>query len=125
LKYLKEKPRIEAELIEPRHYYSEDSGSKANYWLGFTLDTWVRNKGDRATTIGDATLKFKVGEKKYRITSDDLRIRVDSNDMVKITPSLTSKYSYDMMEKQEKIPFKLILFHTHGEIKLEGISIQI
>jgi hypothetical protein len=123
LKYLKERPRIEAKLLESKHYYQKNGESTTNYWLGFLIDSLVKNKGDRATTVAYATLDFKIGRKEYRITSQQqVPRRIESNDMVEIRPSLSFRSSYNVLEKQEKIPFKLILFHTHGEIRLEGIS---
>jgi hypothetical protein len=123
LKYLKERPRIEAKLLESKHHYQEDRESKTNYWLVFLIDSLVKNKGDRATTVAHATLDFKIGRKEYRITSlQQVAGRIESNDMVEIRPSLSFSSSYNVLEKQERIPFKLILFHTHGEIRLESTS---
>jgi hypothetical protein len=131
LKYLKERPKIKAQIKEHKHFYQPivDSppytqsigGSTSNYWLTFLIETLVRNKGDRATTIGDAILDFKIGKKEYRITTDDLKVRVESNDLVRVRPQLAMRFM-NISAKQEKILFKLTLVHTHGEIKLDGTS---
>jgi len=128
LKYWKEKPKIEAELIDAKHYYQVLQYDEKDYVLMFQIRTQVKNKGDRATTIGKATLEFTIGNHDHKITqthivlSDGSKARVDPNDMVTVQPNLEHYSSYDKEPKQEEIPFKLTLIHTHRKEKLEGTS---
>lgn len=55
LKYLKEKPKIEAEVTDAKHYYTSRRENEADYFLTFQMTTRVRNRGDQGTTIGEAT----------------------------------------------------------------------
>jgi len=121
LRYLKEKPKIEAELVDAKHYYSRRGENEKNYFLNLISETRVRNKGNRGTTIGKAVLNFVLGEEKHRMTQDT-NDRVGPNDMVKICPRLDFLSSYDKAPKQEEIPFQLIFYHAHGRIVLEGTS---
>lgn len=126
LRYLREKPKITAEIVKAQHFYGTQGGDKANDFLGFHIDILIRNKGYRGTTIGDSILLFTIGKKEHQIIEDysiaNGSTRVYANDLVRVTPSLGFRSSYDIEPKQEKIPFKLTIPHTHGDIKLEGIS---
>ena len=121
LRYLKEKPKIEVELVDASHYYQRRGENKKNYFLCFILETHVRNKGDRGTTIGEAILDFTLGEEKHRMTTD-INERVDPNDMVKIWPRFDFLSSYDKEPIQGEIPFRLIFYHARGQEVLEGTS---
>lgn len=128
LKYLKEKPKIEAELIDPKHYYQPRGKEQKDYFLTLSIGVRLTNTGDKGTTIGYAELDFKVGKQIYKAPQsqmfgrDERIARVGPNDMVEVHSDFDFPSSYDKDPKQEEIPFKLVLYHTHGEIKLEGIS---
>lgn len=102
LKYKKESPRIEAKLTKSKHHYQEDAQSKTGYRLIFVIDLLVTNKGDRATTIYNAILDFKIGQKETQITSIELNQRVDSSDTKQIRPSLSLSSSYGRLSKKER-----------------------
>jgi len=128
LKYLKEKPKIEAEITDVYHYYHPNQRNEKKYFLQFSINIRVRNKGDRGTTIGDSVFYFTVGKQQFQLTEDPVSLltsskaRIEPNDLEKIYLNLSYPTSYDKLPKQEQIPFKLIMHHTHGDIELQGTS---
>lgn len=128
LRYLKEKPKIEAEVIDVNHYYTARGENETNYWLSFSINVRVRNKGDRGTTIGDSAFYFAIGKQQFPMIqervflSNGSRGRIEPNDLVKFYLNPSHPSSYDKLPKQEKIPFKLVMHHAHGVIELKGVS---
>jgi len=128
LRYLKEKPKIEVELIDSKHYYQRRGEKEKNYFLGFSVESLVRNTGDRGTTIGYAELDFTVAKQHHKISESqiflhgELPARVDPNDLVIIGLSFDFPSSYEVYPKQEEISFALTLHHAHGKIVLHGTS---
>jgi hypothetical protein len=116
---------LKIELLEAKHYYGGRGENPKDYWLSFSIEALVRNEGGRATTISDATLRFKLGTKEYETKTVGWNVRIKSNDRTAINPPLSFRSSYTSDEKQERIPFTLVLFETHEEFKLRGASIII
>jgi len=128
LKYLKEKPKIEAEIMDVNHHYVSNQRNEKKYFLQFWISIRVRNKGDRGTTIGDSVFYFTVGKQQFKETIDlampltGSKARIEPNDLEIIYLNLSHPTSYDKLPKQEKIPFKLVMHHSHGDIELQGTS---
>ena len=128
LEYLKEKPKIEAEVIDAYHRYHPRGENKNDYFLSFSINIRVRNKGDRGTTIGYAVFYYAIGKQQFQKTMDSVSLatghkaRIERNDLVRLYLGFDHLGSYNKLPKQEKIPFKLILHHAHGDITLKGIT---
>jgi len=120
-RYLKDKPRIEAEIVDtPRHSYYDQEDKCV---LILVIRVRVRNKGNRAITIGEARLIATHGNQSVKLSCDNVDERIEPNDLVSIELSFNHLFSFDQLLKQDAIPFELVLYHAHGEIKgLKGVS---
>jgi len=134
MRYLKEKPKIEAEVVDATHSFF-DLPDKNSRTLSFDVEVRIKNKGDKGITIGEAKTEITVGKELHVLSQkpkmispympheEDMALRVEPHDLVTTTLTFYYDASIDKLPKQEEMPFKLFLPHAHGVIKgLRGIS---
>ena len=130
-KYLRDRPRIQAEIVNATHQYSH---TEITAQLTFKVQVRIRNKGDKGITIGEVIFEAKTERGFLRLSEEPSNILGDERGQpLRVSPNddIPADFEFvhfwtklsDKFPTKDEIPFVLILSHARGETRVKGTSI--